>query len=306
MQHNLKAKFIYLTKTIFIGVFILTFLNDLQAQKTRKNAAKKEFTFVKDQVYLVKLRNESTIIGTYQGLEGTLHTFKSDISQLQVAASDMESVKEVSSDRIKNGKYWFPNPHASRYIFAPSALSLKKDEHYFQSIYGLYNSYNYGVTDHFTVGAGTEIISVINGNAPILVVTPKFGGYKVADMWHLGAGAIAAYSFEAQEILGVGYGVATYGDEDSNITIGAGLGLSPDAYTLPVATLSGMTRLSKNIGLITENWLLYNEEAVFLFSYGVRFMGERISVDLAFINNKDIAQTSIPIGIPLVEFAFKF
>ncbi|MBE9480617.1 MAG: hypothetical protein IMY69_02855 [Bacteroidetes bacterium] len=42
-----------------------------------------------------------------------------------------------------------------------------------------------------------------------------------------------------------------------------------------------------------------------IFSYGVRFFGERISVDLGFINNKDIIE-EIVIGIPYVDFVVKF
>jgi hypothetical protein len=42
-----------------------------------------------------------------------------------------------------------------------------------------------------------------------------------------------------------------------------------------------------------------------VFSYGLRFMGESIAVDLAFLNNGDIAE-SIIIGIPWVDFVVKF
>jgi len=37
----------------------------------------------------------------------------------------------------------------------------------------------------------------------------------------------------------------------------------------------------------------------------VRFMGESIAVDLAFLNNSDIAE-GIVIGVPWVDFVVKF
>jgi hypothetical protein len=42
-----------------------------------------------------------------------------------------------------------------------------------------------------------------------------------------------------------------------------------------------------------------------VFSYGIRFLGEKTSIDLAFINNKDIANTLI-IGAPWLDFTINF
>jgi hypothetical protein len=40
-------------------------------------------------------------------------------------------------------------------------------------------------------------------------------------------------------------------------------------------------------------------------SYGVRFFGKKLSVDLGFLNNRDLAEALI-IGIPYVDFVVKF
>ena len=79
-----------------------------------------------------------------------------------------------------------------------------------------------------------------------------------------------------------------------------------DFSNQPFITFSGMTRVSKKAALITENWLGPDNGNYYgVFSYGVRFFGETISVDLAFINNSDIAEEII-IGIPYVDFVVKF
>jgi hypothetical protein len=39
--------------------------------------------------------------------------------------------------------------------------------------------------------------------------------------------------------------------------------------------------------------------------YGIRFFGEKLSVDLAFLNNKDIA-SQLALGVPIVDFVIKF
>lgn len=74
---------------------------------------------------------------------------------------------------------------------------------------------------------------------------------------------------------------------------------------IPVITISGMTRISRRTALITENWFIPNNGLFGIYSYGIRFFGEKLSVDLAFLNNKDIAR-SLFIGIPIVNFVVKF
>jgi hypothetical protein len=301
------------TSSLMVIVILFSIIGTVDAQKKLKTPKKISYDFEEGQLYLIKMRNESTIICTYQGPKGDLHSFKSDVSRLEISLQDIESVKPLSDDRIKNGKYWFTNPHSTRYLFGPSAFNLKKNEGYMQSIYGVFNSVNVGLSDHFSIGAGTELLSLIAGS-PVLVLTPKFGGYKVSENWHVGTGAMGFVIVE-EDIFsgGIVYVVGTRGNEDHNFTIGAGVATTTNSYdddlyngSLPIMTVSGMTRLSKNIGLVTENWILFNDDVTPIFSYGVRFFGEKISVDLALINNKSISDEFTSIGIPFIDFVYKF
>jgi hypothetical protein len=74
----------------------------------------------------------------------------------------------------------------------------------------------------------------------------------------------------------------------------------------PIITLGGMTRLARGFGLVTENWFVPSRSGYYpVISYGIRFMGEKITVDFAFLNNDDIFQ-EIVIGIPYLDFVVKF
>ena len=70
-----------------------------------------------------------------------------------------------------------------------------------------------------------------------------------------------------------------------------------------------MTRLSKRIALVSENWLVPDAGSdgglYAIFSYGIRFLGEKTAIDLAFINNKDIAE-GLAIGFPWLDFVINF
>lgn len=151
----------------------------------------------------------------------------------------------------------------------------------------------------------------------IAFLTPKFG-FKVAEKFHVGGGAMLGL-LPGPIALGVLYGVATYGSDEHNITGGVGYGFVDGDFTEnPMITFSAMTRVSRRVALVTENWgfPLTRSEYVngvyvdkikyyVLISYGIRIMTERITFDIALINNRDIIEF-IPIGIPYFDFVYKF
>jgi hypothetical protein len=105
-------------------------------------------------------------------------------------------------------------------------------------------------------------------------------------------------------------GFGTYGNNNNNITGALGWGWADGEFSpKPVIIISGMTRVSRRIAFISENWLIPNidedESYTGLISYGIRFLGEKTSIDLAFINNRDIAEEII-IGIPWLDFVINF
>ena len=78
----------------------------------------------------------------------------------------------------------------------------------------------------------------------------------------------------------------------------------------PMITLCGTARISRKIAFVTENWIIpytsnSGQKYTPVFSYGLRFFGETLSVDLAFINNKEIFEILFT-GIPFVAFAVKY
>ena len=81
--------------------------------------------------------------------------------------------------------YWFPNPNNARYLFAPSAFNLRQVEAYFQNVYFLMNSPNYGVVDHFSIGGGVII-------PPAVYITPKVN-FKITEKFYAGVGGIAEF-----------------------------------------------------------------------------------------------------------------
>ncbi|MFM8432081.1 MAG: hypothetical protein ACKOA1_04720, partial [Bacteroidota bacterium] len=190
---------------------------------------------------------------------------------------------------------------------------LKRGEGYYQNTYLLLNSVNVGVTDNISIGGGFELISLFSSGSggPIFFLTPKVG-FKVTEKFHAGGGmyvmSIPDVFNDGRENLGILYGVGTVGNANSNSTLGMGWGFSfeGESSDSPIITLSGMHRVSRKTALVTENWFVQSDVGYYgIYSYGVRFFGEKVSVDLGFLNNADIME-GILIGVPYVDFVVKF
>ncbi len=297
MIHKMTTVF----RPVAVFIFIFTMVSTQGfSQKTMKVDQIRFDTLTN---YEVTLKDQTVFRGKYAGMEGDKLIFVNSASRFEVSKSQISGVKKASAAIQVNENGWFPNPHPTRYLFGPSAFNLKAREGYFQSIYGLANSVNFGVTDHFSMGAGTEIISLFSGEA-VLGLFPKVGGFKLSQNLHAGAGSLIAITGEGK--VGIGYGILTAGNLDHNVTFGAGTTFSSfsDISTSPILTISGMTRLSNKIALVSENWIFTFDGFYPVFSGGVRFFGENISVDLALIGIPDVIQEGIP--IPYIDFVYKW
>lgn len=231
----------------------------------------------------------------------------SSIPRIEIPVVNIKSIEPVEKNSMRNGSYWFPNPNATRYLISPTATNLKKGEGYYQNLYLFFNSVNYGVTDYFSIGGGFELISTFSADvSPIFMLTPKFG-FELNEKSHAGAGLLFMGA-AGEGSLGIAYGLYTYGDSNTNFTGGLGFGFVDKEFSSrPVITISGMHRVKRRLSLVSENWIIpdLDDSYYTLISYGLRFFGEKLSTDLGFINNADIADFLI-IGIPYVDFVVKF
>ena len=269
---------------------------------------------------LVKFREGSQYMGKFkENKHDTLTIITTDLGDVRIPYGKIKSVQVLEHLMVKKGKYWFPTPLPGRYYFAPSAFTLAPGEGYYQNTIIVLNSFNVGVTKWFSIGGGIEFLTTIGSITagefmPTFYVTPKVG-FKVAKNLRLGAGVIYAQVLGNQFRMATGYGLVTYGTPDYNITGGIGLTYSSTEkeewvwQKNPMITLCGTARLARRLAFISENWIIpgagKSGAAYAVFSYGLRFMGESMSVDLAFINSKDIVKVLF-IGIPFVSFTVKF
>lgn len=271
--------------------------------------------------FVVKFHEGSTYYGKLKEVRNdTLVLVTSDLGPVMIPSKRIRKITRIEYMVMKNGKYWFPTPLPGRYLFAPSAFSLKAGEGYYQNTLLVLNSFNVGVTDWLSVGGGIEFLTTIGSItagefAPSFFLTPKVG-FRVARNFRAGAGVIYAQVAGDEVRLANFYGVFTYGNPDYNVSAGIGWGTlktgseEAEFQKSPLITISGTTRIARKLAFVSENWFIPytgdgDKKYYPLFSYGLRFFGESLSVDFAFINNKDIAEMLF-IGVPYVSFSVKF
>lgn len=263
---------------------------DLRAQLTVPDSA---------HMQVITLADGSTIYGRVVELAGDTVTFQTQAGRLRLATSQIKDVKEIAVDDVREGEYWFPNPNSTRLFFAPTAQMLKKGEGYFSDYELFFPGIAYGLTDNITIGGGFSLFPA-SVEDQVYYVTPKVG-FSVNDKLHLAGGVLFAGTSGGTG--GVYYGVGTLGDGNASITVGGGYGFAGGKIeTKPVGMLGGEIRVARRIGFVTENYLLPVSENNVLYSFGIRFMGEKITTDLALVN----VSGSDVIGVPYVDFVFRF
>ena len=252
------------------------------------------------QIQILTVEDGSSFIGRIIEVGEEELKFETKYGVLTFSIFEITELKLVSEDQFKEGKYWFPNPNCTRLFFAPTARMLKKGEGYFADYFVFFPTFTFGVTNNITLGGGFSILPGADLDEQIILFTPKVG-IKTSKKMDLAIGALVVKLPESTS-AGILYGVSTFGSLDKSVTFGLGYGYFDDELAdKPIVVLGGESRTSRNISLVTENWLVPEKDTPVL-SFGLRFFGEKISTDFALIfpMEKEV------FIFPYIDFVYKF
>ena len=247
----------------------------------------------------VRLHDGSLVYGVLERQDDDSVIVNTVTGRLAVAVGAISSLRDAGVAHVRadgSTEYWYPNANSTRLLFGPTGRTLDAGSGYFASHYIFIASASVGLTDRIQLGGGTFIIP----NSNFWFVMPKIGVVQ-SEKVNVAVGAL--YGGVGDETGGIAYASGTYGTTDRSVTAGIGQGISGDEVAgKPVFMIGGETRLSRRTALVTENYFGAGSRDGLLM-YGMRFLGEKITIDLAFLNS---ARHGVFPGIPYVDFVIKW
>ena len=263
------------------------------------------------RMYVLRTRDGSLFVGQLSRATVDSVYFVSAGGPIAVPRAAIVELRPLGRGAMRAGVYWPPNPGATRLFFAPTGRMLEQGEGYFSNTYVFFLNFVGGITPRVTFGGGLSVFPSDDFSQNIFYLTPKIGLVQ-SSSFNLAAGALIGYAgFSGFDdtggdigAFGIVYGVGTGGSPDASVSVGLGFGYGGGGFgENPILMFGGEKRIARRVSLLSENYLVTNVDDGLLVSYGLRFFGDRLSVDFALIN---LPSDPVFPGVPYVAFAVKF
>jgi hypothetical protein len=246
------------------------------------------------------LRDGTRAYGRVESVDSGVVTFITTAgAAIQVQAAEIVTIHPVSG-RVVAGEFRRADPNPTRLFFGPTGRALKRGAAYVGVYEILLPFVQVGLTDRISFGAGTPLIFG-GGSAHPFWITPKVQVYASESVQ--ASVGVMHFLNVGDGTLGIAYVVGTRGTADSAITGGVGYAYDRSYNSkngAAVVMIGGEHRVTRGMKIMTENYI-FNGGGI--LTGGVRWMGERFSVDLALVVPTDTGST---VAFPLVNVVYSF
>ena len=251
-----------------------------------------------DTLYEVELADGSLTVGRITELDSERVVITTlGGGRLEIGRSQIRAIRQAAG-RLVRGEYWHEDPAATRLFFTSTGRTLAAGESYVGTYVIFLPFAAVGVTDRFTITAGAPVLA---GEFEPFYVGPKLQVFRTPTA-QASVGTLAF--FFDNEMVGIAYGVGTFGDTDNAFSAGMGYFYSgDDVLNQPAFMFGGETRIARRMKLLTENYIL--PDAVgFVWSGGTRIMGDRFTTEVGVMGVA--AGDEAFCCIPLINFSYTF
>lgn len=286
----------YRSLPLLPGLFLMLSLA-LHAQETEKRIAKVLLKDGSELVGEVILENNVQLVLEIRSL-GKVNILHEEISLIAYGSAFEGRVWRETLDDVRN-------------IAGPgTGYNLPKGRGYYQNTMLFINQFYYGITDNFSLGAGTELATLFDftGSFPTVGIFPKCTFPIEGDKANVGLGAILLSTPDTRSAFdfNVFYGAFTYGPRGRNVSFGLGYILNESRFNAsPVFSIGGQYRVSPGVAFVGESWFGRPMEGG-AFSAGIRLIGKRRTtwdITLVGVANDGFVEVS---PLPLVGLAVPF
>ena len=249
-------------------------------------------TFLLGRIYRVETRQGTAFNGTLVSMSLTSLEFDANelghitLDRAQIRTADLVGARQPTAQA---GYYDIGN--GNRLFFAPTGRGLRKGEATLQDAELYLVGLNYGITNSLSMGGYMSVFPGVSLGQQFLMLTPKLS-YPISDKLHMGFGLLyirvptgdifGGGSGGSATAAGIGYGTLTYGSADDNFTVGLGYGfVEGEIGSTPTIQVGGQKRISRRISLISENYLIADNQAGMGGLYGLKFNWRRTNLGVA-------------------------
>ncbi len=251
-----------------------------------------------DTIYEVRLGDGSVVFARIVELDQdrvVLETVGG--GRLEIDRPQIRALRPARGQAV-GGEFWTEDPGGTRLFFTSTGRSLERGEAYVGTYVIVLPFAAVGVTDRFTIVGGAPVLF---GELEPFYLGPKIQILRRPER-QVSLGTLAF--FFDDEVVGVAYGVGTFGNADNALSAGIGYFYSGDeVLNEPAFMVGGETRVSRRIKLLTENYLLPDAVGVVL-SGGVRVIGDRFNTEVGILGIADGDEAHC--CIPLINFSYSF
>ena len=234
--------------------------------------------------YIWEFRDGTIIHGSFVKSEsGNIYITDDKGEEVYIPKVMIAQRHEATEENYKNGEYFFPNLHDTRYFFSPSAFGLEKGEGYYSNSYYSFWQFQWGISDNLSIGGGTFFVFPASVNLKFNTEIKKnlnfaLGWFYVGDDILINDGI--------GSILNMPYAVLTKGSQEHNITLGLSYNLAKPfndninyeqgfSNERVVLNMGAISRLSRRFSFVFEGWLLNGlDDPTFLGGPGIRYFSK--------------------------------
>ncbi len=264
---------------LFSLLLIFQFNNTVFGQEKRHAKKTIAVTTVDGNVYIGKLLKETDkIIRIRTESAGNI-----TIKKKKIKTIDFDYIPGFKSEvKTKNGKAYKDYP--SRYFMGTSGYNLKKGEGYYANTMLFYNEFNYGLSNYFSMGAGTIPLFLFNGAPTPVWIKTKVSAPVVKNKFNISGGAMFGTVIGVDaDIEGVPtwlYAAGTIGSRDNNITLSVNYIHGGGEWSPALFSLSGKYKITSRTFLMADSYFSYGDfEGGFITLIGGRTMFRGITLD---------------------------
>jgi hypothetical protein len=255
-----------------------------------------------ENFHQISFTDGSVFVGRVYETSDSIHILFKNEQELIFLNKDVLKKKELNKGErkvsTKLGK--------TRYLYSPSAMTLKQGQFAFSQKELFFSTLAYGIHDNVSIQLGSILpVLFISGGANGILAF-KVGG-EVEPYFHIGGG-LQSFIF-IEEAFHTPFGVLTMGNAQKHISINIGIPFSNSGSTnIKFASLSAFYNFTRNISLVSENFLIMSDESIGRYGESVaihglamRYSGESFYTDIGFLMTEEI-----PVPYPWIDISLDF